>query len=35
VDGVVRLDREVERGRFVTVGIADSGIYDLEGEIEE
>jgi ribosomal protein S12 methylthiotransferase len=33
VDGVVRLDREAERGEFVSVRITDSGMYDLEGEV--
>jgi len=33
VDGVVRLNREVEAGSFVNVRITGSGDYDLEGEI--
>ena len=33
VDGVVRLDEEVEPGTFVQVRIVDSGIYDLKGEV--
>jgi len=33
VDGVVRLDEDVEAGTFVKVRITDSSIYDLKGEI--
>ena len=32
VDGVVRLDEDVEAGTFVQVLITDSGVYDLKGE---
>jgi len=33
VDGVTRLDEDVEAGNFVQVNIIDSGIYDLKGEV--
>jgi ribosomal protein S12 methylthiotransferase len=33
VDGVTRLDEDVEAGSFVQVKIIDSGIYDLKGEV--
>ena len=33
VDGVVRLDRELEQGSFVTVRITGTDVYDLEGEV--
>jgi ribosomal protein S12 methylthiotransferase len=33
VDGVTRLDEDVEAGSFVQVKIIDSGIYDLRGEV--
>jgi len=33
VDGVVRLDEEVEPGTFVRVMITDSDAYDLKGEV--
>jgi ribosomal protein S12 methylthiotransferase len=35
VDGVVRLDEEIEPGTFVQVRITDSDIYDLKGEVIE
>jgi ribosomal protein S12 methylthiotransferase len=35
VDGVTRLDEEVEAGSFVQVKIIDSGTYDLKGEVLE
>jgi ribosomal protein S12 methylthiotransferase len=35
VDGVVRLDREAERGSFVQVRITGSDVYDLEGEVAD
>ena len=35
VDGVVRLDEEVDAGTFVRVKIIDSGVYDLKGEVLE
>ena len=35
VDGVVRLDEDVEAGTFVQVLITDSGVYDLKGEVIE
>ncbi len=35
VDGVVRLDEDVEAGTFVQVLITDSGVYDLKGEVTE
>ncbi|MGD8352991.1 MAG: 30S ribosomal protein S12 methylthiotransferase RimO [Pseudomonadota bacterium] len=35
VDGVVRLDEDVEAGQFVRVLITDSDIYDLKGELVE
>jgi len=35
VDGVVRLDEDVEPGTFVTARITDSGVYDLKGEVKE
>ena len=33
VDGVTRLDEDVEPGTFVQVKIIDSGTYDLKGEV--
>jgi len=33
VDGVVRLDEDVEAGTFVRVRIMDSDVYDLKGEV--
>jgi len=33
VDGVVRLDEDVEAGSFVRVRITDSDVYDLKGEV--
>jgi ribosomal protein S12 methylthiotransferase len=33
VDGVVRLDEDVEAGTFVRVRITDSDVYDLKGEV--
>jgi ribosomal protein S12 methylthiotransferase len=33
VDGVVRLDENVEAGNFVRVLITDSDVYDLKGEV--
>jgi len=33
VDGVTRLDEDVEAGNFVQVNIIDSGIYDPKGEV--
>jgi len=33
VDGVVRLDEDVEPGTFVRVLITDSDVYDLKGEV--
>jgi ribosomal protein S12 methylthiotransferase len=33
VDGVVRLDEDVEAGTFVRVMITDSDVYDLKGEV--
>lgn len=33
VDGVVRLDEDVEAGTFVKVRITDSDVYDLKGEV--
>jgi len=35
VDGVVRLDEDVEAGTFVRVMITDSDVYDLKGEVLE
>ncbi len=35
VDGVVRLDEDVEPGTFVRVMITDSDVYDLKGEVIE
>ncbi|UCG39003.1 MAG: 30S ribosomal protein S12 methylthiotransferase RimO [bacterium] len=35
VDGVVRLDRDVEPGTFIRVRITGSDVYDLEGEVME
>jgi ribosomal protein S12 methylthiotransferase len=35
VDGVVRLDEDVEAGAFVRVRITDSDVYDLKGEVME
>lgn len=35
VDGVVRLDEDVEAGTFVRVKITDSSIYDLKGEVTD
>jgi len=35
VDGVVRLDEDVESGSFIRVRITDSDIYDLKGEVLE
>jgi ribosomal protein S12 methylthiotransferase len=35
VDGVVRLDEDVEAGTFVQVRITDSDVYDLKGEVLE
>lgn len=35
VDGVVRLDEDVEPGTFVRVLITDSDVYDLKGEVME
>ena len=35
VDGVVRLDEDVEPGTFVKVRITDSDVYDLKGEVVE
>ena len=33
VDGVVRLDEDIEPGTFVRVLITDSDVYDLKGEV--
>jgi len=33
VDGVVRLDEDIEPGQFVRVKITDSDVYDLKGEV--
>jgi len=33
VDGVVRLDEDIEPGMFVRVLITDSDVYDLKGEV--
>jgi ribosomal protein S12 methylthiotransferase len=33
VDGIVRLDEDVEAGTFVRVRITDSDVYDLKGEV--
>jgi len=33
VDGVVRLDEDVDAGSFVKVRITDSDVYDLKGEV--
>lgn len=35
VDGVVRLDEEIEAGTFIRVLITDSDVYDLKGEVVE
>jgi ribosomal protein S12 methylthiotransferase len=35
VDGVVRLDEDVETGSFIQVRITDSDVYDLKGEVIE
>jgi ribosomal protein S12 methylthiotransferase len=35
VDGVVRLDEDVEAGSFIQVRITDSDVYDLKGEVIE
>ena len=35
VDGVVRLDEDIEPGTFVRVLITDSDVYDLKGEVIE
>ena len=35
VDGIVRLDEDVEAGTFIKVLITDSGVYDLKGEVLE
>jgi ribosomal protein S12 methylthiotransferase len=33
VDGVVRLDEDIEAGNFIRVRITDSDVYDLKGEV--